>query len=39
MVEENSAGGTGDSGVDVGVLEHDVGGFASQFQGNFLQVA
>src|ERR1700683_3021287 len=39
MVEENSTGGTGDCCVDIGVLENDVGRFASQFQRDFLQVA
>ena len=39
VIEENGAGGAGDGGIDIGIVQHDVGRFSAQFERNFLQIA
>ncbi len=39
MIEEDRAGGSGDGGVEIGVVENDVGGFAAEFERDFFEVA
>ena len=39
VIEEDGAGGAADGGVEIGILEDYVGRLASQFEGNFFQVA
>ncbi len=39
VVEENGAGGPGNGGIHVGIIQHDVGRLAAQFQRNFFQIA
>ena len=39
MIEEDRARGAGDRGVEISVLEDDVGRLAAKFERHFLQVA
>ena len=39
MIEENSAGGARNGGIDIRVVQHDVGGFAAEFERDLLQIA
>src|ERR1700722_3521818 len=39
VIEEDGAGGAGDGGVEIGVVENDVGGLAAEFERDFFEVA
>ncbi len=39
MIEEDGAGCSGDGGVEIGIVENDVGRFAAELEGDFFQVA
>ena len=39
VVEEDRVGGAGDGRVGIGVVEHDVGALAAEFESELLEVA
>ena len=39
VIEEDGAGGAGNGGVEIGVVEYDVRRFAAQFERDFFQIA
>ena len=39
VIEEDGAGRSGNGGIDIGIVQNDVGRFAAEFERDFFQVA